>query len=217
MRALRSRTRGGSWLRSVAWRRSCASAIAWNVPAVIRPSTPSRPMRDDELAGRLAGERDREHVARLDAALAGAVRDPAREHPGLARAGGREDRERRRVGGDRVVLDADRDRRAARRARPGRYTVGCDRRIARRGRGARRCDSRNAARPRVVFAALAAPISSGPSLRRRNRRACPRRRPPTDFAGSVTPAPKARRTSRPARTSVPSPQAGSESDASANR
>ena len=45
-RALRSRTVGASRLRSLACRRSWARAIAWNVPAVIRPSTPSRPMRE---------------------------------------------------------------------------------------------------------------------------------------------------------------------------
>ncbi len=53
-----------------------------------------------ELAGGLAGEGDREHVAGVGVAGEAAVRDPAGEHPGLARAGAGEDGERVGRAGD---------------------------------------------------------------------------------------------------------------------
>ncbi len=121
-----------------------------------------------QLTGRLPGEGDREHVSRVDVTLSGAVGDATREHPGLAGPGRRDDGQRRRGGRDRIVLEwieiveervaharTVHSRCAARRARAG-------------APGAR---GRDAARPRVVFAALAAPISSGPHFRRRHHRA----------------------------------------------
>ncbi len=69
-------------------------------PAVDAEATDTR----YELPGRLAREGDREDVLRLHPAFPRAVRDATREYPRLARAGRRDDREWRRVGGDRVVL-----------------------------------------------------------------------------------------------------------------
>ena len=59
----------------------------------------------DELAGGAAGERDREHVAGVGAALADAEGDAPREHAGLARPRRREDRERHvRLGDGRALV-----------------------------------------------------------------------------------------------------------------
>ncbi len=57
-----------------------------------------------ELAGGLAGERDREHVVGVVEPLACPPRDPAREHARLARAGRRVDRDGGVGGGDRFAL-----------------------------------------------------------------------------------------------------------------
>ena len=57
-----------------------------------------------QLAGGLAGERDREDVAGRNPALLDQPRHPSGENPGLARSGRSEDRERRGVVGDRGAL-----------------------------------------------------------------------------------------------------------------
>ncbi len=76
-----------------------------------RDAEPGDPV--DELARGLAGERDREHVARFDRTLSRAERDAAREDARLARTGRCEDREGVRGCRDRVAFGARRARRAA--------------------------------------------------------------------------------------------------------
>ncbi len=69
-----------------------------------RVADPEAGQAGPELAGGLAGERDREHVGRVDVPLARLPRDPTGEDAGLARAGAGQDRERRGATGDRIAL-----------------------------------------------------------------------------------------------------------------
>ena len=55
---------------SSARRRSCASAMAWKVPAVTDSAYPEAAEAGPQLAGGLAGEGDREHVGGIDESLA---------------------------------------------------------------------------------------------------------------------------------------------------
>ena len=61
-RTLRSRMPGTGLPVSSQKRRSCASAMAWNVPAVTDALHAEPGEAGLELARGLAGERDREHV-----------------------------------------------------------------------------------------------------------------------------------------------------------
>ncbi len=215
-RALLSRTRGASRLRSMACRRSCASAIAWKVPAVIRPSTPRRPMRDTSSpAARRVNVtastwRDSSRPSRAPYAMRRVSTRVLPEPAGAMMASGAAlEVTASYCAGSRSSSSASRTL--------GPYTSGATR--ARFGDTCRRLalaarTGPDAARPRVVFAACAVPISSGPCLRRLVAR-LPSQAPDT---GSPVHAPARKPThARLARTSVPFPQAGSESDASANQ
>ena len=156
-RALDASTVGASRPCSSARRRSCASASAWNVPAVT-PLDPQRTQPFDELAGGFARERDGEHVTGLGFAAPRPPRDAARQDARLARAGGREDREWLCVGGDGFALA--RVEAVEEKVHAGATVAkGCA-----TWREAGRVESvlRRRGRPRVVFAACAAPNSSGP-------------------------------------------------------
>ena len=65
-----------------------------------------RPQAVGELAGRLAGEGQREDVAGVEVAGGGPPGDAAREHARLARPGAGEDAQRRHGGGDGRALRA---------------------------------------------------------------------------------------------------------------
>ena len=120
--------------------------MAWKVPAVTDLAHAEAAEAGAELARRLAGERDREHVARIDQALARLPRDAAGEHAGLARAGAGEDRERRGAAGDRVALRGVET--VEERVHVGTVPPGYDTR-----RATRPTSRRNSRRPRVVSAA----------------------------------------------------------------
>jgi hypothetical protein len=191
--------------RSVACRRSCERAIAWKVPAVILPSTPRRPMRETSSPAALR--------VKVTASTWRASRRPSRAPYAMRRVstlvlpepagamiarGAASDVTASCWSGSRSWSSASRTL--------GPYTAGVTvacvstRRNAASTRGV---TGRDAAKPRVVFAALAAPISSGPYLR------CPADR--HALAGARQPVcrpvrlPEGWRTSRPARTSVPLP------------
>ena len=61
---------------------------------------------DDELVGRLAGEREREHVGGLDLLIGNTVGDTTGEHSGFARARAGQDAQRSRVDRDGLALRA---------------------------------------------------------------------------------------------------------------
>ena len=210
---MRSRTRGSSWRRSAARRRSCAGASAWNVPAVTELSTPNASSRSTNSP---AARRVNVTTSTWRAsASCSRTRNATRrvEHAGLAGAGGREDRQRRaRIGdgGALVRIEIGQQRVLVRHAgdRTGRV-----RRSPEAGSWAR-----DAGRPRVVFAASQLRSPRGPSLGHCHpARSSPSRAPVPNSYGWSHAAPKG--SVRPgARAPVPSPPGGGSGvGAAANR
>ena len=115
-----------------------------------------------QLARRLAGERDGEHVPGIDCALARLERDPAREHARLARARAGKDRERRGSARDRLALG--RVETAEQLAHRVHRRPGVRHRTPLPGQGARTRKAPSSLR------CVAARISSGPFLRARSTR-----------------------------------------------